>query len=130
MTWLITGGAGYIGAHVVSSFLAKGINCAVLDDFSSGVRSRVPETVTIFEGDICDRAVVARALAPQPFEGIVHLAAKKSVEEVAKENGYKYVIDSSQGMLLYADASDDIMALVKKKMGLNAAPSTTEAPKK
>ena len=81
MTWLITGGAGYIGAHVVSSFLAKGINCAVLDDFSSGVRSRVPETVTIFEGDICDRAVVARALASQPFEGIVHLAAKKSVEE-------------------------------------------------
>ncbi|MFN4930472.1 MAG: OmpH family outer membrane protein [Bacteroidia bacterium] len=56
--------------------------------------------------------------------------AKKSVEEVAKENGYKYVIDSSQGMLLYADASDDIMALVKKKMGLNAAPSTNEAPKK
>jgi outer membrane protein len=56
--------------------------------------------------------------------------AKKSVEEVAKENGYKYVIDSSQGMLLYADASDDIMALVKKKMGLNAAPATPETPKK
>ena len=61
---------------------------------------------------------------------LMMIKAKKSVEEVAKENGYKYVIDSSQGMLLYADASDDIMALVKKKMGLNAAPSTTEAPKK
>ncbi|HRG60183.1 MAG TPA: OmpH family outer membrane protein [Bacteroidia bacterium] len=53
--------------------------------------------------------------------------AKKSVEEVAKENSYKYVIDSSQGMLLYAEPSDDIMPLVKKKMGLNATP---EAPKK
>jgi outer membrane protein len=53
--------------------------------------------------------------------------AKKSVEEVAKENSYKYVIDSSQGILLYSDAADDIMPLVKKKLGLNATP---EAPKK
>jgi outer membrane protein len=53
--------------------------------------------------------------------------AKKSVEEVAKENGYKLVIDSSQGTLLYSEPSDDIMALVKKKLGLNATP---EAPKK
>lgn len=81
MTWLITGGAGYIGSHVVASFLAKGINVAILDDFSSGLHSRCPEGVTVFEGDICDKAAVARALASQPFEGIVHLAAKKSVEE-------------------------------------------------
>ena len=81
MTWLITGGAGYIGSHVVSSFLAKGINVAILDDFSSGLRSRCPESVDVFEGDICDKVAVTRALASQPFEGIVHLAAKKSVEE-------------------------------------------------
>lgn len=55
--------------------------------------------------------------------------AKKSVEEVAKENGYKLVIDSSQGTLLYSEPSDDIMALVKKKLGLNATPAP-EAPKK
>ena len=53
--------------------------------------------------------------------------AKKSVEEVAKENGYKYVIDSSQGTLLYSEPADDVMPLVKKKLGLNATP---EAPKK
>jgi outer membrane protein len=53
--------------------------------------------------------------------------AKKSVEEVAKENSYKYVLDNSQGNLLYAEPADDIMPLVKKKLGLNAAPET---PKK
>lgn len=55
--------------------------------------------------------------------------AKKSVEEVAKESGYKYVIDSSQGTLLYSDAADDIMPLVKKKLGLNAT-AAPETPKK
>ena len=54
--------------------------------------------------------------------------AKKSIEEVAKEGGYKYVFDNSQGTLLYSEASDDLMGAVKKKMGLNATPEV--APKK
>ena len=46
MTWLVTGGAGYIGSHVVRAFIADGINAVVIDDLSSGhrgfVRSDVP----------------------------------------------------------------------------------------
>jgi len=42
--------------------------------------------------------------------------AKKSVEEVAKENGYKYVLDTSAGVVLYSEAADDIFGLVTKKM--------------
>ena len=101
MTWLITGGAGYIGSHVVASFLAKGINVAILDDFSSGLPSRCPEGVTVFEGDICDKAAVSRALASQPIEGIVHLAAKKSVEEsVYKPELYQKVnVEGTQVLL-------------------------------
>ena len=45
--------------------------------------------------------------------------AKKAVEAVAKENGYTYIFNSSQGMLLYADPGDDITTLVKKKLGIN-----------
>ena len=45
--------------------------------------------------------------------------AKKAVEAVAKENGYTYVFNSSQGMLLYAEPADDITTLVKKKLGIN-----------
>ncbi len=42
--------------------------------------------------------------------------AKKAIEIVAKENGYKYVLDSSAGFILYSEPSDDILPLVKKKM--------------
>ncbi|MBQ6046048.1 MAG: OmpH family outer membrane protein [Bacteroidales bacterium] len=44
--------------------------------------------------------------------------AKKAIEDVAKENGYTYIFDSGVGALLYQQDSDDIMPLVKKKLGL------------
>lgn len=44
--------------------------------------------------------------------------AKKAIEEVAKENGYTYIFDSGVGSLLYQQDSDDIMPLVKKKLGI------------
>ena len=44
--------------------------------------------------------------------------AKKAIEEVAKENTYNYVFDSGMGVLLYSDESDDILNLVKKKLGI------------
>ena len=44
--------------------------------------------------------------------------ARKAIEEVAKENGYTYVFDSGVGTLLYSQESDDIMPLVKKKLGI------------
>lgn len=51
--------------------------------------------------------------------------AKKAIEDVAEENGYTYVFDTSSGALLYQPESDDIMELVKKKMGLTDQPATT-----
>lgn len=42
--------------------------------------------------------------------------AKKAIDAVAKENSYKYVIDTSTGLVLYSEASDDILMLVKKKL--------------
>jgi outer membrane protein len=44
--------------------------------------------------------------------------AKKAIEDVAKENGYTYIFDAGVGVLLYTDGSDDILALVKKKVGI------------
>lgn len=43
---------------------------------------------------------------------------KKIIEEIAKENGYTYIFNSAEGLLLFANPSDDIMPLVKKKLGL------------
>jgi len=44
--------------------------------------------------------------------------AKKAIEEVGKENGFTYIFDSALGSLLYTDGGEDIMPLVKKKLGL------------
>ncbi|MET9050798.1 UDP-glucose 4-epimerase GalE [Streptomyces rhizosphaericola] len=81
MTWLITGGAGYIGAHVARAMAAAGERVVVLDDRSSGVVERLPDTVTLVEGRIADRALLDRVLAEHAVSGVVHLAAKKQVGE-------------------------------------------------
>ncbi len=77
MTWMVTGGAGYIGAHVVQAFLDAGINAVVLDDLSSGHRAFVPEGVELVEASILDTATVAEALRAHGCVGVVHLAGFK-----------------------------------------------------
>ena len=52
MTWLVTGGAGYIGSHVVRAFASEGIDSVVLDDLSSGRREFVPDGVPLVVGSI------------------------------------------------------------------------------
>ena len=51
MTWLVTGGAGYIGSHVVRAFTDAGIGVVVLDSLESGHREFVPADVPFVEGD-------------------------------------------------------------------------------
>ena len=55
MTWLVTGGAGYIGAHVVRAFVEEGIDVVVLDDLSSGHDRFLPAGVPFVQGTILDR---------------------------------------------------------------------------
>jgi UDP-glucose 4-epimerase len=89
MTWLVTGGAGYIGSHVVRSLLAAGEEVVVLDDLSTGAKDKVPNGVTLELGSVGDRAAVDRVLAGRQFAGVVHIAAKKQVgESVAKPLWY------------------------------------------
>ncbi|QKW06818.1 UDP-glucose 4-epimerase GalE [Streptomyces sp. NA04227] len=81
MTWLITGGAGYIGAHVVHAMTAAGEETVVYDDLSSGRAERLPEGVPLVEGSVLDEDLLARTLGGRRFTGVVHLAAKKQVGE-------------------------------------------------
>jgi UDP-glucose 4-epimerase len=74
---LVTGGAGYIGSHVVAAFRAEGIDVVVLDDLSSGHREFVPDGVPFVEGSILDTDRVARALDEHDVTGVVHLAGFK-----------------------------------------------------
>ena len=78
---LITGGAGFIGSHLVDALLAKGYSVRVLDDLSSGKRSNLPldnPRVELIEGDVADAALVARAAVG--CQAVAHLAAVASVQ--------------------------------------------------
>jgi UDP-glucose 4-epimerase len=89
MTWLVTGGAGYIGAHVVSAMRAAGESVVVLDDLSSGSEARI-SGVPLVVGSTLDRALVEETFREHAVDGVVHLAAKKAVEESVRRPLYYY----------------------------------------
>lgn len=77
MTWMVTGGAGYIGSHVVQAFLDAGISAVVLDDLSTGHRSFVPAEVPFVHAEINDTSAVAEAMREHGVLGVVHVAGFK-----------------------------------------------------
>ena len=85
---LVTGGAGYIGSHVVRQLAEAGEDIVVLDNLTTGFRSAVTEG-TLVVGDTGDRAVVRRLLAENRFSAILHFAAHTIVPE-SVTNPLKY----------------------------------------
>ena len=81
MTWLVTGGAGYIGAHVVRAFTEAGIASVVLDNLSSGHREFVPADVPFVRGSITDSDVLDGLFAQYAIDGVIHLAGYKYAGE-------------------------------------------------
>ncbi|MDN3937504.1 UDP-glucose 4-epimerase GalE [Arthrobacter sp. YD4] len=77
MTWLVTGGAGYIGSHVVAALRAASIPSLVVDSLSSGHREFVPEDVPFVHASILDTEVVARSMVDHGVTGVIHLAGFK-----------------------------------------------------
>ncbi|RKN10575.1 UDP-glucose 4-epimerase GalE [Streptomyces radicis] len=85
MTWLITGGAGYIGAHVVEAMRGAGQPVVVLDDLSTGVATRLGADVPLVTGSVLDRPLLDETLERHAVTGVVHLAAKKQVGDSVAE---------------------------------------------
>lgn len=81
MTWLITGGAGYIGAHVARAMTDAGERVLALDDLSTGIPERLPADVPLVEGSTMDADLLKRLLAEHTVTGVLHLAARKQVAE-------------------------------------------------
>src|SRR3954469_23371812 len=79
VTWLVTGGAGYIGLHVVQAFKQRGEDVVVLDDLSTGRADRVD--VPLVRGGVGDGELLRRAMREHAVRGVVHLAAKRQVGE-------------------------------------------------
>jgi UDP-glucose 4-epimerase len=94
---LVTGGAGYIGAHVAAELLNEGYSVRIYDDFSNGLHRRVDGKFRdIVEGDIQDREKLIQAM--HGIDAVIHLAAKKAVEESVK-NPLKYYENNVGGTL-------------------------------
>jgi len=85
--YLVTGGAGFIGSHLVEALLAEGAKVVVIDDFNDYYDPAVKEAnlvglsgrVEIVRGDIRDDALVVRTFQAHKFDGVFHLAARAGV---------------------------------------------------
>ncbi|NBW86508.1 MAG: NAD-dependent epimerase/dehydratase family protein [Planctomycetia bacterium] len=85
MKVLVTGGAGFIGSHVVDALLEAGHKAAVLDDLSSGTPANLPATVPLHVADIVDTAAVRRVFAAERPDAVCHQAAQMSVSRSVRE---------------------------------------------
>src|SRR3954470_1765420 len=103
MTWVVTGGAGYIGAHVVRALHAAGTRVVAVDDLSSGDQRRLPADVPFIHASILDRPRLEQVFREQAVVGVVHLAAKKAIEESLRLPMNYYSVNS-QGVLALLEA--------------------------
>jgi UDP-glucose 4-epimerase len=85
MTVLITGGAGYIGSHMVLELVDAGERVVVLDNLSTGFRWAVPEQASLVVGDTGDQPLVARLIRQHQIEAIIHFAASVVVPDSVRD---------------------------------------------
>ena len=104
MAVLVTGGAGYIGGHMVLGLLDAGESVVVLDNLSTGFAWAVPETAKLVVGDFGDAELVSRLIAEHRIDAIAHFAAKIVVpESVADPIGY-YLNNTAKALSLIQGA--------------------------
>jgi UDP-glucose 4-epimerase len=90
MTWLVTGGAGYIGSHVVRALLDADLRTVVLDDLSTGHTDFVPPEVPFVRGSILDGALLLDTIADHDVSGVIHVAGFKYAGVSVKEPLHTY----------------------------------------
>ena len=82
-TWLVTGGSGFIGSHLVEALLRRGEHVRVLDNLSTGRRDNIPRDVELRVADVADQEAAAEAI--EGVVGCFHLAAIASVPRCTQD---------------------------------------------
>ena len=96
---LVTGGAGYIGSHIVRRLLREGRDVVVVDDLSEGHAEAVPGA-RLLEGDFADPSLIEPVLRDEGVEFIIHMAALCLVGESVERPGKYYEVNVSRSLRL------------------------------
>jgi UDP-glucose 4-epimerase len=91
--FLVTGGAGYVGSHLVAALVERGETVVVLDNLRTGHRAAVPQGAQLIVADLADTGVVDTLLADGPWHGVFHFAAVSQVAE-SMRLPFRYLIDN------------------------------------
>ena len=94
MTVLVTGGAGYIGSHMVLALLDAGHLPVILDDFSTGHEQLVQNGVPVFRGNVADTGLVAEICTSYEIDAVAHFAASIVVPESVSDP-LKYYLNNT-----------------------------------
>jgi len=127
MKVVVTGGAGFIGSHIVDALLAGGHEPIVIDNMCSGSRENLPDGVIVHEVDICDHAAIEKVFAEHQPNAVTHQAAQMSVSrsvreplfdaqnniigllnvlDAAQKHGVSRFVFASSGGVLYGDQTE------------------------
>ena len=79
--FLVTGGAGYVGSHLVAALLDRGASVTILDNFRTGHRAAVPAAARLVTADLADAAQIDAVLEDGPWDAVLHFAALSQVGE-------------------------------------------------
>jgi UDP-glucose 4-epimerase len=94
MAVLITGGAGYIGSHVVYEFLDSRQDVVVIDNLSTGVRGLLPEDIPFYHGGVEDVGLIEAIFSAHKIDTVIHFAGSIVVPE-SVENPLKYYLNNT-----------------------------------
>jgi UDP-glucose 4-epimerase len=101
--FLVTGGAGYVGSHLVAALRDRGADVVVFDNLRTGHRAAVPEGVRLVVGDLADAAALDAAFQEGPFDAVFHFASLTQVGE-SMRIPYRYLAENVGNGIALVDA--------------------------
>lgn len=101
--FLVTGGAGYVGSHLVAALRDRGDEVAVIDNLRTGHRGAVPDGVPLIVADLADPAPLEAVIADGPWDGVFHFAALSQVGE-SMRMPMRYLLDNAANGIRLIDA--------------------------